>query len=151
MEVYEPRELLYPILDSIIIKTRECPDYEKTKDCLAFDFSIREEAPYDLENRKGYPYLSISVIYYVPRLTCHHWTKAVFYYKGCSFYVFVSLADFFLLKRDCYVSFCYFVAINFHFEVFQRGDQDMFWSYLYKDEALQNICYGRCPVQFNEH
>ena len=47
LEVYEPRELLYPILDSIIIKTRECPEYEKTKDCLAFDFSIREEAPYD--------------------------------------------------------------------------------------------------------
>lgn len=58
LEVYEPRELLYPILDSIIIKTRECPEYEKTKDCLAFDFSIREEAPYDLENRKGYPYLN---------------------------------------------------------------------------------------------
>lgn len=100
LEVYEPRELLYPILDSIIIKTRECPEYEKTKDCLAFDFSIREEAPYDLENRKGYPYLSISVIYYVPRLTCHHWTKAVFYYKGCSFYVIDTLADLFAKNRQ---------------------------------------------------
>ena len=151
LEVYEPRELLYPILDSIIIKTRECPEYEKTKDCLAFDFSIREEAPYDLENRKGYHYLSISVIYYVPRLTCHHWTKAVFYYKGCSFYVIDTLADLFLQKTDRKVSISYIDPNKYQFEVFQRGDQDMFWSYLYKDEALQNICYGRCPVQFNEH
>ncbi len=112
LEVYEPRELLYPILDSIIIKTRECPEYEKTKDCLAFDFSIREEAPYDLENRKGYPYLSISVIYYVPRLTCHHWTKAVFYYKGCSFYVIDTLADLFCKKQTEKFLFLTLILIN---------------------------------------
>ena len=119
LEVYEPRELLYPILDSIIIKTRECPEYEKTKDCLAFDFSIREEAPYDLENRKGYPYLSISVIYYVPHLTCHHWTKAVFYYKGCSFYVIDTLADLFLQKTDRKVSISYIDPNKYQFEVFK--------------------------------
>ena len=109
LEVYEPRELLYPILDSIIIKTRECPEYEKTKDCLAFDFSIREEAPYDLENRKGYPYLSISVIYYVPRLTCHHWTKAI---KDVVFTLLTLSRIFFCKKQTEKFLFLTLILIN---------------------------------------
>lgn len=112
LEVYEPRELLYPILDSIIIKTRECPEYEKTKDCLAFDFSIREEAPYDLENRKGYPYLSISVIYYVPRLTCHHWTKAVSTIKDVVFTLLTLSRIFFCKKQTEKFLFLTLILIN---------------------------------------
>jgi len=147
LEVYEPKELLYPILDSIITKTRECPEYERTKDSLSFDFSIRKEISYGLESRRGFPHLSISAIYYVPRLTYHRWTEGVFYFKGCSFYVDGSFTDLFLQKTDKTVSISCIDPDKYQFELLQRGDQDMFWIYFYKDGTLQNICYGRCPIQ----
>lgn len=146
LEVYEPKELLYPILDSIITKTRECPEYEETKDCLAFHFSIKKE-PFDgSENKKEHPYLSISAIYYVPRLTYHRWTKAVFYYKGCNFYISGPFMNLFLLKTDQTTSIICIDPDKYQLEVLQRGDKDMFWGYLYKDKLLQNICYGRCAT-----
>lgn len=38
LNVYEPRESLYPILDSIIIKTEECPEYQNRKEKVFFLF-----------------------------------------------------------------------------------------------------------------
>ncbi|RGN34336.1 hypothetical protein [Bacteroides oleiciplenus] len=146
LKVYEPKELLYPILDSIITKTRECPEYEGTKDCQSFYFSLRKEPIYGLENKKEYPYLSISAIYYVPRLTYHRRTKAVFYYKGCNFYISGSFMTPFLLQTDRTTSIKCIDPDKYQFEVLQRGDKDMFWGYLYKNNVLHNICYGRCAT-----
>lgn len=36
LNVYEPEESLYPILDSIIIKTEECPEYQNRKEKVFF-------------------------------------------------------------------------------------------------------------------
>jgi hypothetical protein len=40
IEVYEARECLYPLLDSIIMKTKECPMYQGLKIKMAFIYGV---------------------------------------------------------------------------------------------------------------
>ena len=40
IKVYEVKECLYPILDSIITKTEGCPMYQGLKNKIAFSFDI---------------------------------------------------------------------------------------------------------------
>lgn len=72
IKVYEVKECLYPILDSIITKTEGCPMYQGLKNKIAFSFDILSDSTE----------FSIGVEY-LPRFKNHaRYTDAIFYYKG---------------------------------------------------------------------
>ena len=99
LNIYEPEELLFPVLDSIIIKAEECPEYQNRKEKVFFFFSIRNGDTYGPEEEWGNPLVGISVNYYVFRISNFRSVKGVFYYKGYDFYI-NSISTDILLKKQ---------------------------------------------------
>ena len=73
IEVYEARECLYPLLDSIIMKTKECPMYQGLKIKMAFIYGVWSDS---------ITQFGISAVYLSKYINHAKWTDAVFYYGG---------------------------------------------------------------------
>ena len=71
IEVYEARECLYPLLDSIIMKTKECPMYQGLKIKMAFIYGVWSDS---------ITQFGISAVYLSKYINHAKWTDAVFYY-----------------------------------------------------------------------
>ena len=147
LSVYEPKEALYPILDSIIIKTEECPEYQNRKEKVFFFFSIEKGTLFGVEEEWNNPLIGISANYYVFRISNFYSTKGVFAYKGYDFYI-NEISEYILLKEtDKTTSITCIAPESYQFSAFYRGDRDMFWWYRYKHGTLVNEQYGYCPKQ----
>lgn len=144
--VYEPEESLYPIMDSIIIKSEECPEYQNRREKVSFFFSIEKGDTFGPEQEWSNPLIGISVNYYVFRISNFRSTEGVFVYKGYNFYVNTISDNVLLKKTDKTISITCIAPEKYQFEAFYRGDRDMFWWYRYKRGALVNIQYGCCPA-----
>lgn len=134
IEIYEAKEWLYPILDSIIVKTEECPMYQGLKSKIAFSFYISPDS------------IGFSITAdYAPQFLNHaKWTDAIFYYKRYDFYCGEIFSDSFFRKTGEKRSITCIAPEKYQFELHFRGDQDMFWTYEYKNGQVTNIGYGYC-------
>ena len=146
LNVYEPEESLYPILDSINIKTEECPEYQNRKEKVFFFFCIEDGSYSDPEEKWGNPHIGIFVNYYLFRFSDFRSTLGVFGYKGYDFYIDEIFANILLKKTDRTITITCVTPEKYHFDPLYRGDGDMYWWYGYKHESLINIQYGRCPT-----
>lgn len=146
LSVYEPEESLFPILDSIIIKTEECPDYQNRKEKVFFYFTIENGDPFGDEPERNDPRVGIFVNYYPFRFSNFCFTEGVFPYKGYDFYVEKKSVDILLKESDKKVSIRCVSPEKFHFDPLYRGDRDMYWWYRYENGLLINIQYGYCYI-----
>lgn len=145
LNIYEPKESLFPILDSIIIKAEECPEYQNRKEKISFFFSVSNGNTSGLEEEWNNPIVDISINYYVSRLTNYRWTEGLFYYKGYNFYVNEMSVDILIKKTNKTISISCIAPEKYQFDAFYRGDRDMYWVYRYKQGTLVNEQYGYCP------
>lgn len=137
IKVYEVKECLYPILDSIITKTEGCPMYQGLKNKIAFSFDILSDSTE----------FSIGVEY-LPRFKNHaRYTDAIFYYKGYDFYCGETFLDYFFKKTDRTIFINCIDSKKFQFEMHFRGDMDMFWWYNYINGQIINTTYGYCSEE----
>lgn len=77
LKVYEPKELLYPIMDSIIVKATECPEYQNRNEKLTFFVSVNKGNCFGPEEEQDNPLLCITVNYYSSRFSNHRWTEEI--------------------------------------------------------------------------
>lgn len=145
LSVYEPEKSLYAILDSIIIKTEECPEYQNRKEKVSFSFGVTKGSFLGPEEEWGNPLVGISVNYYTSRLTDYRWTIGVFYYNGYAFYIDDLLTTPLLKKTKKEVLLECIAPEKYQYDILFRGDRDMYWWYRYKQGNLVNIGYGHCP------
>lgn len=148
LDVYEPEEQLFPVLDSIIIKAEECPEYQNRKEKLTFSISFDKGSFLGPEEEQNNPLLGISVRYYLARLSNYRWTEGVFNYKGYDFYVNGVSVGILLKKTDKTFSIECIDPEKYQFDILYRGDRDMYWWYRYKHGKLVNIQYGYCPKPY---
>lgn len=146
LSVYEPKESLFPVLDSIIMKTEECPEYQNRKEKVFFYFSINDGNTSGAEQEWNNPLVRISVNYYVFRLSDFRWVEGLFHYRGYDFYVNERFVDILLKKTDQMFPIRCVSPEKFRFDPLYRGDGDMYWCYRYKHGMLKNTQYGRCPT-----
>ena len=145
LEVYEPKEILYAILDSIITKAEECPEYQGRKQKITFSFSIERKSILESKEEYTYPHLCISVRYYISSLCDYRWTEGMFDYKGYEFYVNSHFDNAFLKKTGQTTSVACIDPEKYQSDALYRGDRDMYWWYQYKHETLLNTQHGYCP------
>lgn len=108
MKVYEPKELLYPIMDSIIVKATECPEYQIGMKTNIF-VSVNKGNCFGPEEEQDNPLLCITVNYYSSRFSNHRWTEGIVYYKEYIFYIDEQSVNIFLKKQD--KQFLYYVYL----------------------------------------
>lgn len=138
IEVYEIKEWLYPILDSIIIKTEECPIYQDLSLKIAFHCAIWSDPV---------THLGITVDY-IPKYTNHaEMTNGIFYYKGYDFYYGGDFQDAFLKKTNKTISITCIDPKKYQYELHDRGDANMEWYYDYINEQMINRSYGYCSEE----
>lgn len=146
LEVYEPEKLLFPVLDSIIIKTEECPEYQNRKEKMFFFFCINPGT----FSGNGYDYndpkIGIFANYYILSLSDFRDVEGLFHYNGYDFYIRDRAVDILLKKTEQTVSIRCIAPEKYQFEMFNRGGMDMYWwyRYRYKHNTLINTYYGHC-------
>lgn len=146
LEVYEPEKLLFPVLDSIIIKTEECPEYQNRKEKIFFYFCIKNGNfagnGYDCND----PKIGIFANYYYFYLSDFTSVEGLFHYNGYDFYIEEKEVDILLKKTEQTISIRCVAPEKYHFDPLYRGDADMYWWYRYKHGTLINTQYGYCSV-----
>lgn len=139
VEIYEVKELLYPILDSLILKAEACPMYQGLKNKIAFGMGIYVDCD-SIPSTK----LAIDVVW-APKYRNHsEWTQAIFYYKDYDFYLSRYFSDEFLIKTGRFISIPCIDPKKYQHWFHSRGDKDMYWWYEYENGQLVNLCYGYC-------
>lgn len=140
--VYELDEQLYPILDSIIVKAEECPQYQGLKTKIAFSFSFYEKTREDSLTSE----LCVSAVYSPRFFNYAQWTKGVFYYKNYDFYINndVLFLDTLMRKTNRIVSIKCIDPEKYELGMHYRGDKDMYWWYKYENDQFTNLQYGYC-------
>lgn len=143
-EVYRVNECLYPILDSIIMKTEICPIYQGLKDRIGFYFNIYKRYIPGTTEFSPYPNLLVNVIY-APKFENHaKWTDAVFNYKGYDFYFFGIFISDFLEKTNEFVTIRCIDPDKYQMDYLAREYEDMYWGYEYRNDSIINTVYGLC-------
>ena len=145
LKVYEPKELLYPIMDSIIVKATECPEYQNRNEKLTFFVSVNKGNCFGPEEEQDNPLLCLTVNYYSSRFSNHRWTEGIVYYKEYIFYIDEQSVNIFFKETGQTVSILCISPEKYQYDVFNRGDRDMFWWYRYKHGQFVNLQYGHCP------
>lgn len=132
------KKWLYPILDSIIVKTGECPMYQDLKVKMAFSCSIWNDSV---------THFGI-VADYLPKYINHaEWTDAIFYYRGYDFYYGGDFQETFFIKTDKTISIICIAPKKYQYEMHNRGDSDMEWQYDYINGQIINTAYGYCSEE----
>ncbi len=143
LEIYKASESLYPVLDSIIMKTEQCPMYHGLKEKIAFNFSVHKGYISGTDEISPYPYLMISVVY-APKFENHaKWTDAIFYYKGYDFYFKGKYLNALFAKTGEIISIPCIDPKKYQIDMpFEGGE--MYWWYEYRNDSLINTSYGYC-------
>lgn len=147
LEIYRVSERLYPILDSIIIKTEECPMYQGRKqEKIAFSFTVYPPDGEVSDTTLMSPYLQMLICaVYIPKFWNHAlWTSAIFYYKDYEFYFDGAFFDTLLKKTNEFVSIRCIDPKKYQSDCHFRGDIDMCWWYELRNDSIINSSYGVC-------
>lgn len=135
INVYEVKECLYPILDSIIIKTEECPMYQGLKVKMAFLYAIGSDS---ITN------FGISSVYLSKYINHAEWTDAMFCYGGYDFYYGGDYYESFFKKTHKTITISCISPKKYQYELHNMGDSEMEWHYAYEDGHITNVAYGHC-------
>ena len=135
IEVYEARECLYPLLDSIIMKTKECPMYQGLKIKMAFIYGVWSDS---------ITQFGISAVYLSKYINHAKWTDAVFYYCGYDFYYGGNFYEPFFIKTHKTTTITCIIPMKYQCELHNMGDFEMEWQYAYRDGCITNVVYGNC-------
>lgn len=137
-EVYEVKELLYPVLDSLILKAEACPMYQGLENNFGFVMNICVDCG-------SIPSVELAIEVIFPKFRNHsERTQAVFYYKDYDFYLNRSFSDDFLIKTGRFISIPCINPKKYQDWAHDRGDMDMIWAYKYIDGQLVNTFYKPC-------
>lgn len=98
IEVYEVKEWLYPILDSVIKEAKDSSIYEISKKNVEFSFDIGFNCSIE------YVDLAICLRDSMYSYKNAKWTDAIFYYKGYEFYCGNVFLDYFFYRTNNTVS-----------------------------------------------
>lgn len=80
LDIYEIDEILYPVLDTLILRAEGWPEYQGLKTKFAFSFHTGSLYIPGTREPSPNPHVLISVI--MPRIyNFARWTQGVFYYK----------------------------------------------------------------------
>lgn len=135
IKVYEAKEWLYPILDSIILKTEECPMYQGLKTKMAFRCGIYSDSI------TSFGIVSV----YMPKYINHaEWTDAIFCYKGYDFFYGGYFLETFFEMTDKTMSITCVDPKKYQYDIHDMGDSEMEWHYEFRNGHLKNIVYGYC-------
>jgi len=134
MNVIEPKKILYPLLDSIVEKTRECPNPRKEVELSpikGFSFRVKKNM-----NSKNIRIQTISM--HRSNFTRFH---SFFDYNDYRFYYCGEFLDIFFVKTNLVSTDMY---VDPNSLVFDIDDRDYYWSYLIDDKKLQPISFMNC-------
>ena len=123
IKVYEVKEWLYSILDSVVIKTEEAPIYQKFKNEITFFFDIGFTCSMSSVD------LVISIENSIDSFNHALWTDAVFYYKGYKFYCGRFFLNSFFKKTDKTISLICVNPKKYQWDIPGRNDPKMEWFY----------------------
>ena len=109
IKVYEVKEWLYPILDSVIMKTEEVLACQKFENEITFSFEI------DFNGSMN----SVDLV----------WADAVFYYKEYKFYCGRTFLDSFFKKADKSISLTCVNPKKYRWDIPRRSEHKLEWFY----------------------
>lgn len=134
MNIIEPKNNLYPLLDSIVEKTRKCPNPRKEIELSpikGFSFSVREKM-----NSKNIRIETISM--HMSDFTRFH---SFFDYKDYRFYYWGEFLDNLFIKTNLISTDMYVDPDSLVYDI---DDRNYYWSYLIKNKKLQPISFKDC-------
>lgn len=138
LNVYEVDKMLFPVLDSIISKAEKHPNYQGLKNKIAFTFSIHTDYILGTTELSSNPYILISVIHNPHFYNYGERTQGVFYYKEYNFYINVIEYDILLHKTGRSITISCIDPRKYQFTFHNRGDEDLYWWYEYKNGQIFN-------------
>lgn len=123
IKVYEIKEWLYPILDSVIMKTEEVLACQKFENEITFSFEI------DFNGSMNSVDLVISVEDSLDSFNHALWADAVFYYKEYKFYCGRTFLDSFFKKADKSISLTCVNPKKYRWDIPRRSEHKLEWFY----------------------
>lgn len=126
IKVYEVKEWLYPILDSVILETEECGKYQKVKNKIAYSFQLGFGCDPNLVE------FGIMLEPFPEYINHALWTEAIFYYKGYKFYCGHVFLDFFFKKTDKVISIICIDPEKYRYDIYNKSKSEMEWVHCIK-------------------
>ena len=138
LDIYEVDTILFPVLDSIILKAESRPEYQELKTKIAFSFNTCKDYISGTERFSPNPYILIGVIYSPRFYNYGEWTQGVFSYKEYNIYVDTVEYNILLHKTGRFTTISCIAPQKYQFEFHHRGDKDLYWWYEYRDGQIFN-------------
>lgn len=138
LDIYEADKILFPVLDSIILRAERWSEYQELKTKIAFSFNTCKDYISGTEKLSPNPYILIGVIYNPRFYNYGEWTQGIFNYKGYNFYVDTIEYNILLHKTGRSTTISCIAPQKYQFEFHHRGDKDLYWWYEYRDEQIFN-------------
>lgn len=139
--VYEVDKVLFPVLDSVIMKAKERPEYKKSKVKTTFLFSTYAGISATGEIHPN-PYVLINILN-KPRFYIYGGCLGVFSYKKYNFYIADLTYDVLVYKTRHTKTVSYIDPEKYDSEPLDIIDKDLDWWYEYKDGEMINRSYKK--------
>lgn len=123
IKVYEVKEWLHPILDSVIVETEEKLIGQRFEKEITFSFEIEFNGSMNSVD------LVISVEDSLDSFNHTVWTDAVFFYKGYKFYIGKTFLNSFFRKTDKTISLTCINPKKYRWNRPKRSESKIEWFY----------------------
>lgn len=123
VEVYEVKEWLYPILDSVIMQTEKAIICQRFANEITFIFEIEFNGSVNSVD------LVISVEDSIDSFDRAIWTDAVFFYEGYKFYCGRTFLDSFFKKNSATIYFTCISPKKYQWNISERSGEKLEWFY----------------------
>lgn len=139
--VYEVDKVLFPLLDSVIMKTKEQAKYNKSRKRATFLFSTYAGISATGEIHPN-PYVFINIIN-KPHYYAYGGCLGVFRYKKHNFYIDELTYEVLVYKTERTKTVTYINPEKYDSEPLDVIDEDLDWWYEYKDGQMINRNYEK--------